>query len=480
MKIILGQSAKVIQPDGFVLERHYYNKVINAQLHQLVKFFFNMKTERIIERYCHLHPMTDRTYLKEILSYKPKHLQWSGTDLFHVTTEKGNKRMVVVETNSSPSGQKSMPLLEEHDELGSYKRLIKTSFLPYVERRRAIKGCYAVVYDKNEMEASGYAHAMASILKEPVYLVTFYDGDPDPSVRFVDEVMEIRTEDNEWLPVKAAIRYVTQKPWNRIPVRTKTLLYNPIIGCLAGGRNKRMASKAYDMYNAQVKSHGLAIFAPETINDVKRNEVPLWVERFGGHAVVKNPYSNAGQGVYCITCQKELDDFMSLEHPYEDFIVQSLIGNYYWSSEGNSGKYYHVGMIPNRKQEIFVADLRFMLAATADGYRPMAMYARRAEKPLKDSLDDVEDSWAMLGTNLSVKTQEGWDSETLRLKLMDQRDFNALGVGLDGLIEAYIQSVLASIAIDQMAVRLIGSKKQLKRQLMTSMNGDPILMAEII
>lgn len=110
----------------------------------------------------------------------------------------------------------------------------------------------------------------------------------------------------------------------------------------------------------------------------------------------------------------------------------------------------------------------------------MAMYARRADKPLKDSLDEFEDSWSMLGTNLSVKTQEGWDSETLRLKLMDQRDFNALGVGLDGLIEAYIQSVLASIAIDQMAIRLIGTKKQLKRQLMTSMNGDPILMGEII
>lgn len=480
MKILFGQAAKVIQPDGFVLEKHYYNKVINAQPHQLVKFFFNMSPERIIERYCHLHPTADKSYLKEILAYRPSHLQWSGTDLFHVTTENGSKRMVVVETNSSPSGQKSMPLLEEHDELGSYKRLIKSSFLPFVEKRRSINGCYAVVYDKNEMEASGYAHAMASILKKQVYLVTYYENDPDPSVRFVDEIMEIRINEDEWIPVKAAIRYVTQKPWNRIPVRTKTLLYNPIIGCLAGGRNKRMASKAYDMYNAQVKNHGLSIMAPETINDVKRNEVPLWVERFGGHAVIKNPYSNAGQGVFIVTCQKELDDFMAAEHPYEDFIVQSLIGNYQWSSESNGDKYYHVGMIPNRKQEIYVADLRFMIAATKEGYRPMAMYARRAEKPLKDTLDDIEDSWAMLGTNLSVKTQEGWDSETLRLKLMDQRDFNALGIGLDGLIEGYIQSVLATIAIDQMAIRLIGSKKQLKRQLIASINGDPILMSEII
>lgn len=480
MKIQYSMMAIPIVPGGFQPENHYYNKVLNAQPHQLVKFFFNMKMDRIIERYCHLHPKTDKEFLSKILSYRPSHLQWSGTDLFHVTTEDGIKRMVVVETNSSPSGQKSMPLLEEHEELGGYKRLITNSFLPYVESKRQIKGCYAVVYDKNEMEASGYAHALASILEETVYLVSFFEGDPNPPVRFVDEVMEIRIDSDTYIPVKAAIRYVTQKPWNRIPVRSKTLFYNPIIGCLAGGRNKRMASKAYDMYNGQIKSHGLSIFTPETVNDVKLNEVPLWVERFAGHAVVKNPYSNAGQGVYIITCEKELNTFMSGNYPYDDFIIQSLLGNYQWSSDGDTKKYYHVGMVPNRKREIYVADLRFMIGSTKEGYRPMALYARRAEKPLKDKLSEDEDSWAMLGTNLSVKTSDGWESETLRLKLMDQRDFNSLGIGLDGLIEAYIQSVLASIAIDQMANRLIGSKKQLKRKLFSAINGDPILMNEII
>ena len=41
-----------------------------------------------------------------------------------------------------------------------------------------------------------------------------------------------------WEHVRAAIRYVTQKPWNRIPPITRTLIYNPVLACLAGGRNK--------------------------------------------------------------------------------------------------------------------------------------------------------------------------------------------------------------------------------------------------
>ncbi|MBN3586117.1 hypothetical protein JYB64_27370, partial [Algoriphagus aestuarii] len=89
-----------------------------------------------------------------------------------------------------------------------------------------------------------------------------------------------------WHPIRAALRYVTQKPWNRIPVNTKTFIYNPIIACLAGGRNKLVAAKAYDLFNAELQNNGLKIYTPETIMDLTLNEIPLWVKRFGGHAVI--------------------------------------------------------------------------------------------------------------------------------------------------------------------------------------------------
>lgn len=84
-------------------------------------------------------------------------------------------------------------------------------------------------------------------------------------------------------------------------------MLNSIISCLSGGRNKLVAAKAYDFYNAEIAGSGLSIRTPETVTDVRLNEVPLYVKSMGWHAVVKVPYSNAGQGVYTITSKKELD-----------------------------------------------------------------------------------------------------------------------------------------------------------------------------
>lgn len=61
-------------------------------------------------------------------------------------------------------------------------------------------------------------------------------------------IMHIRTLDEKkrnpiWHPIRACFRYVTNAPWKRIPVRTKTLVMNKIVACLAGGRNKMMAHR---------------------------------------------------------------------------------------------------------------------------------------------------------------------------------------------------------------------------------------------
>jgi hypothetical protein len=169
-----------------------------------------------------------------------------------------------------------------------------------------------------------------------------------------------------------------------------------------------------------------------------------------------------------------------MEHRYERFIVQSLIGNAGWTSASNRGRLYHVGTVPNKRGEIFVADLRVMVGGGTEGFRPLAIYGRRARQPLAKSVD-AHSSWDMLGTNLSVKREDGeWDSESSRLLLMDRRDFNRLGVGLDELIEGYVQTVLSVLAIDRMAVNLTKKGGGLKRSLFRSLNDDPVLQAEIL
>jgi hypothetical protein len=472
-------KTRLVGPDSFECEAHFYPKVLNAHLHPLVRYFLTLGNERIAERYCHLHPEVQPQAVRDLLRVPSKHFRWGGTDLFHVTTPQGVRRLVVIETNSCPSGQKSMPRLNEEQEMGGYRRLLERSFLPLLKRRALPAGGLAVLWDKNPMETSGYAATLAELTGEPVHLVYFPADDPDPDARFDNGVLQVRS-DGEWIPIRAAFRYVTQRPWTRIPPITRTAMLNPILACLAGGRNKMLAAKAYDLHNAALASTGLRIRTPETMWDVSHDEVPLWVTRMGGAAVVKNPYSNAGQGVWTITSEAELDAFMALDQRYDRFIVQSLIGNSSWSSLSKDGRLYHVGTVPDKHSRIHVSDLRFMVGAAQDGFYPVAIYARRARTALAADLLPGADSWSMLGTNLSVKAADGsWETQTERLVLMDARDFNRLGLGLDELIEGYVQTVLAMGAIDRMCSTLVSQKGTFRRRLFQSLNPDEMLDQEL-
>ncbi|MCB9779499.1 MAG: hypothetical protein H6742_13130 [Alphaproteobacteria bacterium] len=475
------EAPALVLPGTFDEVRHFYPKVLNANLHPILRFFLSLGNERLAERYCHLHPEARPEAVHALLADTPKQFLWGGADLFPVTTDQGVRRITVIETNSCPSGQKSFPRTDEVTEQAGYRVLLEHAFLPVLRRRALPPGGLAVLYDKNPMEASGYAAALAELADEPVHLVGCYDEDPDPSVRFTEErVLEVRDAQGEWHPIRAALRYVTQRPWNRIPPITRTAIFNPVLACLAGGRNKLVAAKAYELLNAELEQDGLKIRVPETIWDVSLDEVPLWVRRMGGIAVVKDPYSNAGQGVFTITNAAELEAFMEREHRYGKFIVQALIGNVGWSSRSRDGRLYHIGTMPNRQHKIFVADLRMMVGGGNEGFFPVAVYARRARKPLPRRLEPGESSWDVLGTNLSIKEADGsWASETDRLVLMDQRDFNRLGLGLDDLIEGYLQTVMAVTAIDHMCQRLINSKGKFRRKLFASLDPDPALLDEI-
>ncbi len=477
-----SEETQLIEPGSFENHHHWYPKALNATIHPMINFFLNLNNQLIIDRYCHLHPQVKALRLKEVLSYQPQYYNWSGADLINVTNAKGKRQMVVIENNSCPSGQKSMPLPADTQLQGGYKDLLERSFHPYSKIKRVpSSSALAVLYDKNRMETSGYAASMADLYQQPVYLVPFYDGVDNSHIRYRNNYLEILTERNRWKKVVAAFRYVTQKPWNRIPVYSKTKIYNPIIACLAGGRNKLVAAKAYRQYNADLKNFGLKIRTPETIWDVSKEQVPVWVKRLGGQAVIKVPYSNAGQGVYTIVNDSELNTFMNRDYEYSKFIVQSLIGNYRWSSRTEAGKFFHLGTIPNAKGETFVFDLRMMICSTSAGFRPVCVYSRKAQKPLADDILNGAASWDMLGTNLSFRDKNGdWSADTTRLILMDRRDFNHLGLGLDDLIEAYIQTILSTIAIDKMAVKLTNYRGQLNAKLFAAYNDDPYLIREIL
>lgn len=477
------RETTLVGPGEFESEVHFYPRVLNATIHPLVSSFFNLGNERILARYAHLNPSIDTEVLRQCLEYTPKHFCWAGSDLFHVTTQQGQRQMIIVETNSCPSGQKSMPLLSETDEFGGYRVVLDSAFKHILSTADPTLGDLAVIYDKNHMEASGYCAVMAELSKEKVWLVEYHQDETNPSVRWIDGVMEICDSSGSWHSIRACFRYVTQKPWSRIPLHTKTIVMNEIISCLAGGRNKMMAARAYEFFNAEMADSGLSVRTPDTIRNVTKNEIPLWVDSMGGHAVIKVPYSNAGQGVYTITNPEDLRAFMETDHYYDKFIVQSLVGNASWSSTSRDGKFYHVGTIPNKKNNTFVSDLRMMITGDSQGFRPVSIYGRRARKPLIKRLEDdpTITSWEMLGTNLSVKLEDNtWATEAQRLLLMDRKDFNQLGIGVDDIIDAYVQTILSVIAIDKLCQRLVPDKGKFDFELFKALNPDEALLNEIL
>ena len=88
---------------------------------------------------------------------------------------------MVVETNSCASGQKSMPPPSgEPEGGGGYRELVSKALMPALAAAAASgrlpEGRLAVLYDKNKMEASGYAAALADLAQEPVLLVPFHDA----------------------------------------------------------------------------------------------------------------------------------------------------------------------------------------------------------------------------------------------------------------------------------------------------------------
>lgn len=465
-----------VRPGAWETAHHYYPRVPNAVLHPLVRTFLHLGNHRIAERYAHLHPEADRDAVHELLGRVPRHFRWSGADLFATADESGVRRMVLVETNSSPSGQKSMPLLDEALEAGGYERLLRRVVLPRLAAGRLPTGDLAVLWDKNELEVSGYAAVLADLTGEDVHLVHVPPSGEGMEIR--DGVVHVH-DGTAWIPIRAAFRYVTQRPWIHFPPRTKTWLLNPVIACLAGGRNKLMAAKAYDLFNARMAHAHLRIRIPETVPAVPRDAVPYEVERLGGVAAIKVPYSNAGQGVATVTSPEELEAFLEAERHYDRFVVQALIGNVGWSSTGRDGRLFHVGTVPNKRGDMYVADLRMMVGGSPDGFFPVALYARRAAEPMPYERPAPGETWSVLGTNLSRKLDTGWTTEAERLLLMDSRDFNRLGIGLDDLIEAYLQTVMATLAIDDMAADLVNAKGKFRRKLFASLDPDEALLSEL-
>ena len=180
--------ARLVGPGEFVPERHFYPKALEAVAHPDVQAFLALESPELARRYLRRHPAADGAMLEALLGYRPRFFAWAGADLIPVVDEGGGRHMAVIEINSCPSGQKSLPLCEPARPDRGYRRLIERTFLPMLEGASLPAGGLAVIYDKNPMEASGYAAVIADLTGEPVARCSRVRSAPIPASAAHDAV----------------------------------------------------------------------------------------------------------------------------------------------------------------------------------------------------------------------------------------------------------------------------------------------------
>ena len=201
-----------------------------------------------------------------------------------------------------------------------------------------------------------------------------------------------------------------------------------------------------------------------------------------GKAVIKMPFGNCGDGVYTICNKQELDSFLQKPHYYDNFLVQSLVGDISWLNKNHQHDFYHIGTMPNEHNEIFVYDLRMVVGGNQHGFVPISINGRRGRKPIVKNVDDNPElnSWDILGTNLSVKVNANtWENESERVIAMSTDDFDQLGIGLDDLIDGYVQTVLSVVAIDKFCDFFLNESDELDYSMFTLLNSDDKFIQEI-
>jgi len=426
-------------------------------LDNTVATFFRMSQKERAQSYHKTHPHIPLDSIMEALSRRVHFLQWSGSDILHATDYDGKKTKIVLETNSCPSGALDFPT-NAYKVLGAtpYEIVLREALLPKINGQ----GELAVIWDKNRRGTRGYAQVLSNLTGRNVHWFSLLDSE---EFRFTINSHLMLNNRN----IEAAFRYVTQNPWERIPIDTETHLVNPIIACVAGGRNKNIAALAYSHYNNR---NPLKIHLPFTTEEMSRDDAIQTLQGWSFKGVIKNPYSNAGQGVFTITYEEELESFIQSTSQEEMFIVQQIVGDEDLSS--NTGAFRHIGTLPVNGHR-FAFDIRMMIVNGKDGFRPVATYARRARAPLGSRVNGSISTWDVLGTNLSVRLGEDkWRyDEATRQIIASPEAFPILGLTVDDLVEVYVQSVASNIAINEMAESLT-QEGHFNRELFSQLNPD--------
>jgi hypothetical protein len=412
----------------------------HQQPSKLLLDFLSLSVEDIAKLYCEKFENIKFDELIKILKYKPEYFFSSGPDLMKVT-HNNEEKFCLIEVNSVATGCSGFPM-KNNSEYNPYERMIRDSFAYLCENIPEEIGVIAILSDADYREITAYSLKLAEVFQETIYLVHLEDIEKAKSYYRMDgEYLEILI-DSKWTKIRAAVKYVQDQPWIKMPIFSKTFIWNNLLACLCGGRNKSMANLAYKDLE-EILPRGLKVEHPYTVSNLTKKEV-LSLIKSRGIGVVKGLYSNSGREIFFLMTDKDIKEFEETEFEYDNFIYQDLIGHPNWF-KNPLDRFCHVY---DR-----VYDIRFVIAYCKEGFKTIAIHSRKARRPLNANFDEIDDFRSILLTNLAEK--EGGP----RMILYDEEGVKLLGMDKYDLAECYVQSVLATIAVDSFCKKMVKNGK---------------------
>ena len=163
----------------------------------------------------------------------------------------------------------------------------------------------AVIYDKNESAAKGLFDALPKE-REATFVKEKRQKAWTPQIKLNKDTnyLQIKQENGEWKNLDGIHRHLTYAPWTRLPLFCKTKIVNHPITCLAGGRNKFIASHAYNFFNETYSKNGFNIETPVTYLAHNARQIIDRQEQ-SKFLVVKSPFANAGQDLHLISSKRD-------------------------------------------------------------------------------------------------------------------------------------------------------------------------------
>ncbi|XP_037025300.1 uncharacterized protein LOC119066766 [Bradysia coprophila] len=484
LRIGEGQVS-VVQPDDpfsyeLCVETAVFNKTLNQEI---VDFMKNWSTAQIIESYTQTRPHVNQQVLKGLLTENPTFVLYSGVDLIYSKGRNGKKKFLLIETNVYTAGQDAMPPSAQVYETHSNLCVLNDEW----KRQPVEAGGLAHMYGRKTRRDYAYPHIMAKLTKESIHVVPMFskreDGEIETLYRFVDGTMQVKYKD-EWQNIRACFCTMSYRTWSFFPVTNNLKTYmcpHPIAGLV--GKNKILSEYAYRDFNEKYSKHGIQIRGPKTMVGIAKADIREIVEQnFNGRAVIKTPYDSQGRGVYIIRTDGDLDDFYAKdESDYSLWVVQELIG----LEACPNDRYQQIGF--HLDGQMYAYSVRIIACNSPSGFKMITICSARAPAPFAKDGETADIAPGLLHKIKTVHEDDVYvtniasnpDGE-LRSFYFDDAGVKGMGIGMDDVIDGFMQTVYCTHAIDNMCKKLIMENGELDVQLLRELNPDPQLLAEVV